>query len=298
MSFQQSVLDRPGNRERHSCQGGICWHGWFKPGHLIHQQPGPCWVSHCGYSREQALLGSYKHRRGQSAFTEKKNPTYILLLLFQFINLAIISADWARWSRWHQPHHHREWPVPSLGCGCLWQLPVLYRPGLWGHRACGQVHRSQQGRAARQRVRPQSPQSAPQGEWVQSVSILFCCWLFLWFSSWVSYTVLSANTASAGTANGCTNNVGVCEQLCLPRPLGLFSCACATGFKLNADNRTCDHYQSYVVISTLSAIKGFSLEGSDHSEAMVPVAGRGWLLYICQSVINLLFGCSQWSITQ
>lgn len=25
----------------------------------------------------------------------------------------------------------------------------------------------------------------------------------------------------------------------------------------------------------LTAIKGFSLEGSDHSEAMVPVAGRG-----------------------
>lgn len=101
---------------------------------------------------------------------------------------------------------------------------------------------------------------------------------------------MSANPASAGTANGCTNNVGVCEQLCLPRPQGLFSCACATGFKLNADNRTCDHYQSYVVISTLSAIKGFSLEGSDHSEAMVPVAGRGWLLYIRQLFIILLLG--------
>lgn len=69
--------------------------------------------------------------------------------------------------------------------------------------------------------------------------------------------------------------MGACEQLCLPRPLGLFTCACATGFKLNADNRTCVPYQSYVVISTLSAIKGFSLEGADHSEAMVPVAGRG-----------------------
>lgn len=94
------------------------------------------------------------------------------------------------------------------------------------------------------------------------------------------HCIVSANPASAGTANGCTNNVGVCEQLCLPRPQGLFSCACATGFKLNADNRTCNHYQSYVVISTLSAVKGFSLEGSDHSEAMVPVAGRGWLLIL------------------
>ncbi|CAG5865572.1 unnamed protein product [Menidia menidia] len=80
---------------------------------------------------------------------------------------------------------------------------------------------------------------------------------------------------SAGTSNGCSDNMGVCEQLCLPSPQRLFTCACATGFKLNADNRTCAPYQSYVVISTLSAIKGFSLEGSDHSEAMVPVAGRG-----------------------
>ncbi|MED6276189.1 Low-density lipoprotein receptor- protein 2 [Characodon lateralis] len=80
---------------------------------------------------------------------------------------------------------------------------------------------------------------------------------------------------SAGTSNGCSNNMGACEQLCLPQPQGFFACACATGFKLKADNRTCAPYQSYVVISTLSAIKGFSLEGSDHAEAMVPVAGRG-----------------------
>lgn len=96
------------------------------------------------------------------------------------------------------------------------------------------------------------------------------------------YCTLGANPASAGTSNGCTDNIGVCEQLCLPRPQSLFACACATGFKLNADNRTCSPYQSYVVISTLSAIKGLSLEGEDHAEAMVPVAGRGkyfWLLH-------------------
>uniref|UniRef100_A0A671PYM9 EGF-like domain-containing protein n=1 Tax=Sinocyclocheilus anshuiensis TaxID=1608454 RepID=A0A671PYM9_9TELE len=81
--------------------------------------------------------------------------------------------------------------------------------------------------------------------------------------------------SSAGSSNGCSNNMGMCEQLCLPRPGGLFSCACATGFKLSADNRTCSPYQSYVVISMLTAIKGFSLEGADHSESMVPVAGRG-----------------------
>ncbi|MGH0174258.1 UNVERIFIED_CONTAM: hypothetical protein FKN15_067608 [Acipenser sinensis] len=80
---------------------------------------------------------------------------------------------------------------------------------------------------------------------------------------------------SAGSSNGCTDNVGVCQQLCLPRPAGQYSCACATGFKLNPDSRTCSPYQSYVIISMLLALKGFSLEGSDHSEAMVPVAGRG-----------------------
>ncbi|XP_019409279.1 PREDICTED: low-density lipoprotein receptor-related protein 2 [Crocodylus porosus] len=80
---------------------------------------------------------------------------------------------------------------------------------------------------------------------------------------------------SAGSSNGCSNNIGVCQQLCLPVPGGRFSCACATGFQLNPDNRTCSPYSSFVVVSMLSAIKGFSLETSDHSEAMVPLAGRG-----------------------
>ncbi|OXB76843.1 UNVERIFIED_CONTAM: hypothetical protein H355_002536 [Colinus virginianus] len=80
---------------------------------------------------------------------------------------------------------------------------------------------------------------------------------------------------SAGSSNGCSNNIGVCQQLCLPVPGGLFSCACATGFQLNPDNRTCSPYNSFVIVSMLSAIKGFSLETSDHSEAMVPLAGRG-----------------------
>ena len=95
----------------------------------------------------------------------------------------------------------------------------------------------------------------------------------------------SASAVSAGTSNGCSNNRGACEHLCLPRPGGLYTCACATGFKLSVDNRICAPYQSYVVISMLSALKGFSLEGADHSEAMVPVAGRGG----CCSDVNVLF---------
>ncbi|XP_063285770.1 low-density lipoprotein receptor-related protein 2 [Pelobates fuscus] len=78
---------------------------------------------------------------------------------------------------------------------------------------------------------------------------------------------------SAGSSNGCINNPNACQQFCLPKPGGQFSCACATGFNLSADNRTCSLYDSFIVVAMLSAIKGISL--SDHSEAMVPVAGRG-----------------------
>uniref|UniRef100_A0A452F8B2 Low-density lipoprotein receptor-related protein 2 n=1 Tax=Capra hircus TaxID=9925 RepID=A0A452F8B2_CAPHI len=77
------------------------------------------------------------------------------------------------------------------------------------------------------------------------------------------------------SSNGCSNNMNVCQQICLPVPGRLFSCACATGFKLNPDQRTCSPYNSFIVVSTLRTIRGFSLQLSDHSEAMVPVAGPG-----------------------
>ncbi|KAG8510408.1 Low-density lipoprotein receptor-related protein 2 [Galemys pyrenaicus] len=80
---------------------------------------------------------------------------------------------------------------------------------------------------------------------------------------------------STESSNGCSNNVNACEHICLPTPGGMFSCACATGFKLNPDRRTCSPYTSFIIVSMLSAIRGYSLELSDHSEAMVPVAGPG-----------------------
>ncbi|XP_037704852.1 low-density lipoprotein receptor-related protein 2 isoform X2 [Choloepus didactylus] len=80
---------------------------------------------------------------------------------------------------------------------------------------------------------------------------------------------------SADSTNGCSNNVNACQQICLPVPGGLFSCACASGFILNPDNRTCSPHSSFIVVSMLTAIKGFSLDLSDHGEAMVPVAGQG-----------------------
>ena len=80
---------------------------------------------------------------------------------------------------------------------------------------------------------------------------------------------------AADSSNGCSNNPNACQQICLPTPGGMFSCACASGFKLSPDHRSCSPYNSFIVVSKLSAIRGFSLELSDHAEAMVPVAGQG-----------------------
>ncbi|KAM7316467.1 hypothetical protein ACRRTK_024198 [Alexandromys fortis] len=81
--------------------------------------------------------------------------------------------------------------------------------------------------------------------------------------------------SAADSSNGCSNNPNACQQICLPTPGGMFSCACASGFKLGPDHRSCSPYNSFIVVSKLSAIRGFSLELSDHAEAMVPVAGQG-----------------------
>lgn len=80
---------------------------------------------------------------------------------------------------------------------------------------------------------------------------------------------------AADSSNGCSNNPNACQQICLPVPGGLFSCACASGFKLGPDGRSCSPYNSFMVVSMLPAVRGFSLDLSDHSEAMVPVAGQG-----------------------
>ncbi|XP_072435638.1 low-density lipoprotein receptor-related protein 2a isoform X2 [Chiloscyllium punctatum] len=79
---------------------------------------------------------------------------------------------------------------------------------------------------------------------------------------------------SAGSSNGCSNNIGMCEQLCLPRPNGGSTCACTTGYHINPDNKTCSSFDSFLIVSQLSVIRGFNLDASDHSEAMVPVGGN------------------------
>ncbi|XP_059822369.1 low-density lipoprotein receptor-related protein 2a isoform X1 [Hypanus sabinus] len=80
---------------------------------------------------------------------------------------------------------------------------------------------------------------------------------------------------SAGSSNGCSHNFGACEQLCLPRPSGAYTCDCTMGYRRNPDARTCSSVESFVIVSQLNVIRGFNLNESDHSEAMVPVGGLG-----------------------
>ncbi|XP_032801941.2 low-density lipoprotein receptor-related protein 2 [Petromyzon marinus] len=80
---------------------------------------------------------------------------------------------------------------------------------------------------------------------------------------------------SSGTTNACSSGNGGCQQLCLPRPNAQRACGCSTGFQLAPDQISCRLYESFVIVSQLSAIRGFHINSTDHSEAMVPVAGTG-----------------------
>lgn len=83
----------------------------------------------------------------------------------------------------------------------------------------------------------------------------------------------SSSPDSAGTTNGCSTNNGACPHLCLPKPGGQKTCVCTTGLVPSQDGTTCVQYDSYAVVSTPRLIRGFHINSSDHSEAMVPVAG-------------------------
>ncbi|XP_030630936.1 low-density lipoprotein receptor-related protein 2 [Chanos chanos] len=82
-----------------------------------------------------------------------------------------------------------------------------------------------------------------------------------------------ARDNSAGTTNACSTNNGGCPHLCLPKPGGQKTCACTTGFVLSHDGSRCEQYDSFAVVSAQNQIRGFHINSSDHSEAMVPVGG-------------------------
>uniref|UniRef100_A0A671UNK4 Low density lipoprotein receptor-related protein 2b n=1 Tax=Sparus aurata TaxID=8175 RepID=A0A671UNK4_SPAAU len=82
-----------------------------------------------------------------------------------------------------------------------------------------------------------------------------------------------ARDNSAGTTNACSSNNGGCPHLCLPKPNNEKTCACTTGFYPSHDGTSCEQYESFAVVSTSKYIRGFHINSSDHSEAMVPVGG-------------------------
>lgn len=77
---------------------------------------------------------------------------------------------------------------------------------------------------------------------------------------------------SAGTTNACSTNNGGCPHLCLPKP-GNKTCACTIGFYPSQDGTRCEQFESFAIVSTSKYIRGFHINSSDHSEAMVPVGG-------------------------
>ncbi|CAK8674679.1 unnamed protein product [Clavelina lepadiformis] len=77
-----------------------------------------------------------------------------------------------------------------------------------------------------------------------------------------------------GKPNSCFVSNGGCEQFCFPVKSNFFQCACATGFKLNSDNKTCSTYDSFVLVSQGNVIRGFDLsDGDNHIDAMPPIGG-------------------------
>ncbi|TDG98033.1 hypothetical protein EPR50_G00214030 [Perca flavescens] len=85
-----------------------------------------------------------------------------------------------------------------------------------------------------------------------------------------------ARDNSAGTTNACSSNNGGCPHLCLPKPGNQKTCACTTGFNPSQDGSRCEQYESFAIVSTPKYIRGFHINSSDHSEAMVPVGGTSY----------------------
>lgn len=95
----------------------------------------------------------------------------------------------------------------------------------------------------------------------------------------IAMVFVSPTSGSAGNTNACSSNNGGCPHLCLPKPDNQKTCACTTGFNPSQDGSRCEQYESFAIVSTSKHIRGFHINSSDHSEAMVPVGGCGLALY-------------------
>ncbi|XP_033629412.1 low-density lipoprotein receptor-related protein 2-like isoform X2 [Asterias rubens] len=76
------------------------------------------------------------------------------------------------------------------------------------------------------------------------------------------------------TSNGCSQSNGGCQHICLPTGPTSRTCACSIGFIINSDDVTCGSISSFAVVSQFAVTRGFGLDGNEHPEAMVPIAGR------------------------
>ncbi|XP_014669426.1 PREDICTED: low-density lipoprotein receptor-related protein 2-like isoform X2 [Priapulus caudatus] len=74
------------------------------------------------------------------------------------------------------------------------------------------------------------------------------------------------------TDHPCLINNGGCEHICIPMGDTSRKCVCSTGFKLTNETH-CQNHTSFLVISTLSAISGYTLNSSEHEMAFPPVGG-------------------------
>ncbi|PIK43164.1 low-density lipoprotein receptor-related protein 2 [Apostichopus japonicus] len=91
-------------------------------------------------------------------------------------------------------------------------------------------------------------------------------------------TMIKVMVRPLGITNGCAVNNGGCAHLCLPVSQDSRVCQCSMGFELNPDGKTCRNVTRFLVVAQLHVIRGFTISGSDHHEAMVPVGGPLYVL--------------------
>ncbi|XP_017769836.1 PREDICTED: low-density lipoprotein receptor-related protein 4 [Nicrophorus vespilloides] len=74
--------------------------------------------------------------------------------------------------------------------------------------------------------------------------------------------------------NHCGSNNGGCEHLCLPNRVE-YSCVCRMGQKLNADRKTCQQPENFLVLARKKdlRIKHLDTDANNHHEIVVPVDG-------------------------
>ncbi|XP_068751456.1 low-density lipoprotein receptor-related protein 1-like isoform X2 [Montipora capricornis] len=72
-------------------------------------------------------------------------------------------------------------------------------------------------------------------------------------------------------SSGCTINNGNCTQLCFPLGSMSIKCACAMGYQLASDGKTCESIDKFLIYSTATEIRGIKLVPDNKEEVMQPM---------------------------